>query len=55
MAEDNTELGRVKLVNLPIKPAGVPKINVKFDIDRNGVLTVTASTNNDYNTAQVAV
>ena len=42
------------MVNLPLKPAGVPKIMVKFDIDRDGVLTVTATTDGD-NSVQVGV
>ncbi len=42
MAADNTELGRFDLVGIPPAPRGVPKIEVTFDIDANGIVHVTA-------------
>lgn len=42
MANDNTELGRFDLVGIPPAPRGVPKIEVTFDIDANGIVHVTA-------------
>jgi molecular chaperone DnaK len=42
MANDNTELGKFDLVGLPPAPRGVPKIEVTFDIDANGIVHVTA-------------
>lgn len=42
MADDNVELGRFDLVGIPPAPRGVPQIEVKFDIDVNGILHVSA-------------
>ncbi len=42
MAADNTSLGEFNLDGLPPAPRGVPKIEVTFDIDSNGILSVTA-------------
>ena len=42
MATDNKALGRFMLDGIPPSPRGVPQIEVKFDIDANGVLQVSA-------------
>ena len=42
MAADNKTLGRFQLTNIPAAPRGVPQIEVKFDIDANGIVNVTA-------------
>src|SRR5215471_4965713 len=42
MARDNRTLGRFQLVGLPPAPRGVPQIEVAFDIDANGIVSVTA-------------
>ena len=42
MVQDNRSLGRFVLDGLPPAPRGVPQIEVAFDIDANGLLTVTA-------------
>jgi len=42
MAGDNKTLGRFHLDGLPPSPRGIPQIEVKFDIDANGILNVTA-------------
>jgi molecular chaperone DnaK len=42
MAADNTKLGEFVLAGLPPAPRGVPKIEVTFDIDANGILEVSA-------------
>ena len=42
MAADNISLGRFVLDGIPPAPRGVPRIEVTFDIDVNGILTVTA-------------
>lgn len=42
MAADNRTLGRFQLTNIPPAPRGVPQIEVKFDIDANGIVNVTA-------------
>ena len=42
MARDNRLLGTFNLVGLPPAPRGIPKIEVAFDIDANGILNVTA-------------
>ncbi|NAS88525.1 molecular chaperone DnaK [ANME-1 cluster archaeon AG-394-G21] len=41
-ARDNTTLGRFHLMDIPPSPRGVPQIDVTFDIDANGILSVTA-------------
>ncbi|MAI77894.1 MAG: molecular chaperone DnaK [Deltaproteobacteria bacterium] len=43
MAADNRELGQFILDGIPPAPRGVPQIEVTFDIDANGILSVTAS------------
>lgn len=42
MASDNKTLGRFQLTDIPAAPRGVPQIEVKFDIDANGIVNVTA-------------
>jgi len=42
MANDNKTLGNFRLDNIPPAPRGVPQIEVKFDIDANGIVNVTA-------------
>lgn len=42
MASDNKSLGRFILDGIPPAPRGVPQIEVKFDIDANGILNVSA-------------
>ena len=41
-AQDNNLLGKFDLNGIPPAPRGVPQINVKFDIDADGILNVTA-------------
>ena len=42
MAPDNKTLGRFQLGDIPPAPRGVPQIEVKFDIDANGIVNVSA-------------
>ncbi len=42
MVADNVSLGSFNLTDVPPAPRGVPQINVKFDIDANGIINVTA-------------
>ena len=42
MVFDNKTLGRFQLGNIPPAPRGVPQIEVKFDIDANGIVNVSA-------------
>ena len=42
MAYDNKTLGNFQLTNIPPAPRGIPQIEVKFDIDANGIVNVTA-------------
>ena len=42
MAADNVTLGRFQLTGIPPAPRGVPQIEVTFDIDRNGIVNVSA-------------
>jgi len=43
MVTDNKSLGNFRLDGIPPAPRGVPQVEVKFDIDANGILSVTAS------------
>jgi molecular chaperone DnaK len=51
MANDNVSLGSFNLTDLPPAPRGIPQIEVKFDIDANGIINVTAK---DLGTQKVA-
>ncbi|MDS1029440.1 molecular chaperone DnaK [Bacillota bacterium LX-D] len=42
MAADNKTLGRFNLTDIPPAPRGIPQIEVKFDIDANGIVQVSA-------------
>ncbi len=42
MAQDNKSLGRFILDGIPPAPRGIPQVEVTFDIDANGILSVTA-------------
>lgn len=42
MAADNKTLGRFQLTDIPAAPRGVPQIEVTFDIDANGIVSVKA-------------
>ncbi|NRA64325.1 MAG: molecular chaperone DnaK [Pseudobacteriovorax sp.] len=42
MASDNTQLARFTLQEIPAAPRGVPQVEVTFDIDANGILSVSA-------------
>ena len=42
MAPDNRTLGRFQLTDIPPAPRGIPQVEVTFDIDANGIITVKA-------------
>lgn len=42
MAADNKTLGRFQLTDIPTAPRGIPQIEVTFDIDKNGIVNVSA-------------
>jgi molecular chaperone DnaK (HSP70) len=42
-ASDNKALGNFKLEGIPPAPRGIPQIEVKFDIDANGIVSVSAT------------
>jgi len=42
MAVDNRSLGRFQLTDIPPSPRGIPQIEVTFDIDANGIISVSA-------------
>jgi len=42
MSQDNKSLGNFRLDGIPLAPRGVPQIEVTFDIDVNGILSVNA-------------
>jgi L1 cell adhesion molecule like protein len=43
MTKDNSTLGKFQLEGIPPMPRGVPQIEVAFDIDTNGILSVSAT------------
>jgi molecular chaperone DnaK len=43
LARDNRSMGRFHLTGLPVAPRGMPQIEVAFDIDANGIVSVTAT------------
>jgi len=45
MAQQNKTIGRFQLTGLPPAPRGVPQVEVAFDIDANGILSVSAKDN----------
>ncbi len=55
MAPDNKTLGRFELTGLPPAPRGVPKIEVTFDLDANGILSVSAKDKNTGKSQQIKI
>ena len=55
MAYDNKTLGRFQLTGIPASPRGVPQIEVKFTIDKNGIVSVTAKDMGTGNTQNVTI
>jgi len=55
MAVDCRSLGQFKLTGLPPMPAGMPKVAVRFHIDANGLLTVTAREENSGVNAEIEI
>ncbi len=55
MANDNKSLGRFKLEGLPPMPAGMPQIEITYDIDANGVLHVTAKEKSTGKAANITI
>ncbi len=54
-AKDNRTLGNFSLVGLPPAPRGVPKVEVTFDIDANGIVNVTAKDMATGKTQQITI
>lgn len=46
MTKDNNLLGKFELTGIPPAPRGVPQIDVEFDVDANGIMTVRATDKN---------
>lgn len=55
MAKDCRSLGRFKLTGIPPMPAGLAKVGVKFHLDADGILTVTAKEESSGQTASIEV
>ncbi len=55
MASHNKSLGRFKLEGLPPMPAGMPQIEITYDIDANGVLHVTAKEKSTGKAANITI
>ena len=55
MAYDNKTLGRFQLTGIPAAPRGVPQIEVKFAIDKNGIVSVSAKDLGTGNTQNITI
>jgi len=55
MSNDNMSLGRFKLQDIPPAPRGVPQVEVTFDIDANGIVSVSAKDLGTGQTQQVTI
>ncbi|XP_002739626.1 heat shock 70 kDa protein 1A-like [Saccoglossus kowalevskii] len=55
MTKDNNRLGLFELSGIPPAPRGVPKIEVTFDIDANGILNVTAKDESTGKSNQITI
>ncbi len=55
MAYDNKTLGRFQLTGIPTAPRGVPQIEVTFNIDRNGIVNVSAKDKGTNNEQQITI
>ena len=55
MTKDNHNLGKFDLTGIPPAPRGVPQIEVTFQIDENGILTVTAEDKGSGNTEAITI
>ncbi|CAH1169562.1 unnamed protein product [Phaedon cochleariae] len=55
MTKDNNLLGTFDLTGIPPAPRGVPKIEVTFDLDANGILNVSATDSSSGNTRNITI
>ncbi len=55
LEKDNKSLGRFDLTGIPAAPRGVPQIEVTFDIDANGILTVSAKDKNTGKSQEIKI
>ncbi|GMQ93217.1 MAG: molecular chaperone DnaK [Acidimicrobiia bacterium] len=55
MSSDNMSLGRFKLQDIPPAPRGIPQVEVTFDIDANGIVSVSAKDLGTGKTQQVTI
>jgi len=55
MTKDNNLLGKFELSGIPPAPRGVPQIVVKFDVDANGILNVSASDKSTNKTEKITI
>lgn len=55
MAHDNKSLGKFKLDGIPPMPAGMPQIEITYDIDANGILHVTAKEKSTSKEASITI
>jgi molecular chaperone DnaK (HSP70) len=55
LAKDCRSLGRFKLTGIPAMPAGMPKVAVRFALDANGMLIVTAKEETTGNVSEITV
>ncbi|ADQ15107.1 molecular chaperone DnaK [Halanaerobium hydrogeniformans] len=55
MAKDNKTLGRFQLTDIPPAPRGVPQIEVEFEIDKNGIVHVSAKDKGTGNSENITI
>lgn len=55
LTKDNNRLGKFVLAGIAPKPRGVPKIEVTFELDANGVLHVSAADTSSGNVSKITI
>jgi L1 cell adhesion molecule like protein len=55
MTQDNNLLGTFNLTGIPLAPRGVPKVDVTFNLDANGILNVCAKDNSTGNSKNITI
>ena len=55
MTKDNNQLGKFNLDGIPPAPRGVPQIEVSFEIDQNGIMSVNATDKGTSKTERITI
>jgi heat shock protein 1/8 len=55
LTKDNNALGKFSLKNIPPRPKGIPKIKVTFEVDINGIMTISAEEEGSENSSNIVI